>query len=130
MAEKKSLITLIESLEKSFDEILIILKALGNDKRLKIMVTLLTGEKVFDILKKETKLQKTALSNHLAMLIDSSLIEKPDHGKYKLTDDGDLFIRSLESTFIESDIYKKKKSKSMEKRQFSDAFVKDFFQRV
>ncbi len=130
MAEKKSLITIIESLEKSFDSILIVLKAMGNDKRLKIMTTLLTGEKTFDALKKETKLQKTALSNHLAMLIDSELVEKPDHGKYKLTDDGDLFIRSLEGAFTKSDIWKNKKSKTVEKRQFSDAFVKDFFQRA
>ena len=129
MVEEKSLITLIESIDKSFSEMLDILKAMANDKRLKIMATLLTGEKTFDTLKKETDLQKTALSNHLTMLIDCALIEKPDHGKYKLTDDGELFIRTFEGAFNQSNIWKKKKSESVQKRQFSDEFVKDFFQR-
>ena len=63
------------------------------------------------------------------MLIDCALIEKPDHGKYKLTDDGDLFIRTFEGAFTQSNIWKKKKSESVQKRKFSDVFVKDFFQR-
>ena len=89
----------------------------------------MTGEKSFDILKQETDLQKTALSNHLTTLINNSLIEKPDYGKYKITLDGKLFIRALEAVYTKSDIWKKKQTESIQKRQFSDKFVESFFRK-
>lgn len=129
MSEKKTLIELIKSLEESFEDILKIFKAMGNKKRLKILTALLTGKKTFNYLKKETKLQKTALSNHLTILIDSVLIEKPDHGSYQITQDGELFIRMMEETFIKSNIWSKKQTEIIQRRQFSDSFLESFFGR-
>ena len=54
MAEEKPIMELIESLEDSFHEILDIVKAIGNNKRLKILISLLTGEKSFNTLKRNT----------------------------------------------------------------------------
>ncbi len=129
MSDEKPLVEIIESFEQSFEDILSIIKTIGNDKRLKILISLMTGEKVFDILKQETDLQKTALSNHLTTLINNSLIEKPDYGKYKITSDGKLFIRALEAAYTKSDIWKTKQTELIQKRQFSDKFVESFFRK-
>jgi len=127
MFEEKSIIELVSSLENSFQEILSIIKAIGNNKRLKILLTLLTGEKTFENLKKETKLQKTALANHLIKLMKILLIEKPDYGKYKITSDGELFIRAMENAYKYSDIRESKGMEVIQRGQFSKDFVDSFF---
>lgn len=127
MSEQKPLTELIELFEGDFKEILAIIKALGNKKRLRILILLLTGEKSFDMLKKETDLQKTATSNHLTKLMNAHLIEKPDHGMYKISGDGELFMRSIHKAYINSNIWEKKKTELLQRRKFSDKFVKSFF---
>jgi len=129
MIEDKSLIELIESFEKSFKDILKIIKSMGNENRLKILSVLLIGEKTFEQLKNETSLQKTALSNHLTKLINNGLIEKPEHGKYKITTDGNLFLRAVDSAFYKSNIWKQKQTEKLERRQFSEMFIESFFSR-
>jgi len=129
MTEEKAKIELIRSLEDSFEILLNIIKAIGNDKRLKILITLLTGEKTFEILKKETHLQKTALSNHLITLINTGLIEKPEYGKYIITSDGEMFIRAIENTCKKSNIWEQKEIETIQKGQFSETFVESFFGR-
>ncbi len=118
---------LIESLGHSFDDILNIVKAIGNEKRLQILISLLTGAKSFDTLKKETALKKTALSNHLKILLQQGLVEKPEHGKYQPTQDGYLFIRTIEYAYTKSSSWKKKQTKSLQTRQFSDSFIEAVF---
>ncbi len=129
MSEKKTLYGLLTALEVSFGEILRILKTIGNEKRLRILVTLLTGEKTFSDLKQETNLQKTALSNHLTILIKSSLISRPDYNKYQLSSDGDLFLRAVEGAFNKSEIREKIQTEGVQRRQFSDTFIQSFFGR-
>lgn len=123
MLSQKPMIDLIKSIENSFDKILLVLKSMGNEKRLKILVLLLTGEKTFETLKKELGIQKTALSNHLTMLINGSLVEKPNYGVYKLSDDGKLFLQTIEAGYSESNMGRKEKLQSIQKRQFSESFV-------
>ncbi len=127
MPEERSLLKLVESLENSFEDILGIIKSMGNEKRLRILISLLTGERSFIDLKTETELKKTALSNHLTLLINSNLIEKPSMGKYKITHDGELFIRVIENSFKSSNIWEKKEMEALQRRQFSDSFVNSFF---
>jgi predicted transcriptional regulator len=127
MLETKSVTELMNVFEVSFKDILIILKAISNEKRLTILIALLSGEKTFSDLKIETKLKKTALSNHLLKLINAELILKPDHNKYRLTSDGELFIRALEATYDKSDKKEKKETEELQKRQFSDIFIESFF---
>ena len=127
MVGDKTLMELIESLGNSFDDILNIVKAIGNEKRLQILISLLTGAKSFDTLKKETALKKTALSNHLKILLQQGLVEKPEHGKYQPTPDGNLFIRIIEYAYTKSNSSKKKQTKSLQTRQFSDPFIEAIF---
>jgi DNA-binding HxlR family transcriptional regulator len=127
MSSEKPLMELIESLGHSFGDILNIVKAIGNEKRLQILIALLTGAKSFDTLKKETALKKTALSNHLKILLRQGLIKKPEHGKYQPTHDGDLFIRTIEYAYTKSNSWKKNQTKSLQTRQFSDPFIEALF---
>ncbi|MFX1507150.1 MAG: winged helix-turn-helix domain-containing protein [Promethearchaeota archaeon] len=127
MLETKSVTELLNVFEVSFKDILVILKAISNEKRFIILIALLSGEKTFNDLKIETKLKKTALSNHLLKLINAELILKPDHNKYRLTSDGELFIRALEAAYDKSDKKEKKQTEELQKRQFSDIFIESFF---
>jgi predicted transcriptional regulator len=127
MTTEKPVIDLIASLGESFDDMLNIVKAIGNEKRLQILMTLLTGPKSFDALKKETELKKTALSNHLSLLIQQELIVKPEHGKYQPTEDGKLYIQTLEDAYIKSNRWKEKQIKHLQTRQFSDSFIEAIF---
>ena len=129
ISEKKPLIELIESLEEHFEDILTIVKAIGNNKRLSILISLLTGEKTFDTLKREISLQKTALSNHLTILINTNLIEKPEHGKYRISPDGELFIRTIETAYKNSIVWEKKGIELLQRGEFSETFVYSFFGR-
>lgn len=127
MFETKSVTELMNVFEVSFKDILVILKAISNEKRFIILIALLSGEKTFNDLKIETKLKKTALSNHLLKLINAELIFKPDHNKYRLTSDGELFIRVLEAAYDKSDKKEKKDTEELQKRQFSEIFIESFF---
>jgi predicted transcriptional regulator len=72
-------------------------------------------------------LKKSALSNHLTKLVHAGLILKPDHNKYQLTPDGELFIRTLETTYKKSEMREKKGTEVIQSRQFSESFVESFF---
>jgi len=129
MSEEKPLVELIKSLEDSQKDILQIIKAMANEKRLKILIALLTGAKAFEELKEITSLEKTALANHLSQLVESSFIEKPALGLYKITEDGEKFIKILDITYENSNIWKKRKTEILQQRKFSDSFVESFFSR-
>lgn len=129
MIEKITPNELKESLEQSFDDILAIIKAMGNQNRLKILITLLSGEKSFQTLMSETNLQKTALSNHLTLLFKKNLIEKPDYGKYKITQDGVEFIRAIQAVYYQSDTQRKKELEIIQGRKLSETFLESFFKR-
>jgi predicted transcriptional regulator len=125
----KSIYELINVFEVSLDDILVILKAISNEKRLLILIALLTGEKSFTELKTETQLKKTALSNHLTKLITAGLILRPDHNEYQLTSDGALFVRAVESAYTKSEIKEKRTTEALQKRQFSEPFIRSFFRK-
>ena len=127
MSEIRTIYELINAFGISFNDILTILKTMGNDNRLTILITLLTGEKTFNDLKEETQLQKTALSNHISQLIKAALIFRPDYNKYKLTSDGELFLTMIEAAYRKSEIREKQQIEGLQKRQFSETFVKSFF---
>lgn len=127
MSEIKTISELINAFDISFEDIVNILKAISNNKRLTILIMLLTGEKTFNDLKEETGLQKTALSNHLTQLTNATLIFRPKHNKYQLTSDGELFLRAIEAAYKKSDVREKIQIKDLQRRQFSETFVESFF---
>lgn len=129
MSERKTMYELINAFEASFEDILTILKAISNNKRLTILITLISGEKSFNDLKEDTELQKTALSNHLKKLINATLILRADYNRYQLTSDGELFLRAIETAFNKSEIREKIQIKGLQRRQFSKTFIESFFGR-
>jgi len=111
----------------SIEDKTVILRAMGNSNRLTILTALSLGEKTLTDLKEETKLKRTALSNHLTKLIRAGLISKPYYNKYCLTSDGELFYRTFDSAYLKSDFKAKKLLDDPQRGQFSDSFVKSFF---
>ena len=117
---------LSRSIEDSFNEICSILKALGNQKRFKIVLSLLQGLQAFGTLLKVTELQRTALSNHLTQLIDANLIEKVDYGVYKISGDGLEFLKALKKAYYESPTRLLTQFEKIQSRKISDPFLHRF----
>ncbi len=101
-------------------ELLRIIKSIAHKTRLEILIKLLGGITSFQSLLQVTGLQKTALAYHLQNLIDASLIEKPDYGRYELTNEGRAYLRSLYNTFEISSATKK--LKTIQSRPMSEEF--------
>ena len=87
---EKTLNDLLLSYQQNFPQLLKIIEALAHEKRLQILMSLLTGNKSFSDLKKSTQLEKTALASHLKKLLQVRLINKPAYNTYAITD-GKLF---------------------------------------
>jgi len=71
-----------------------LLKLAAHPARIRIMVLLLRGEDEFSILNRQTRLSKTALANHLSLLVEKELVEKTGRGKYCLTADGRELLKA------------------------------------
>ncbi len=117
---------LSSSIEDFFNEICSILKALGNQKRFKILLSLLQGLQAFGTLLRETELRRTALSNHLTQLIDANLIEKVDYGVYKISGDGLEFLKALKKAYYESPTRLLTQFEKIQSRKISDPFLHRF----
>ena len=107
-------------LENIANDLLPIIKSIANKNRLKILITLLGGSTTFKSLLQGTNLEKTGLAHHLQNLLDSSLINKPNYGKYELTDEGRAYLRALYNTYEISSALKK--LKTIQSRPMSDSF--------
>ncbi len=118
---------LLLSYERNFEGIKSILNALSHEKRLQILLSLLTGDKSFRELKKETNLEKTALAHHLNQMIAIQLIQKPAYNTYSLHIDGERFLRIIERAFQHTNLKLTKDKEQMETRQFSAKFADNFF---
>jgi len=127
MSEKKPLLDLLCSLDMIFKELILILKALSNEKRFVVLISLLTGEKTFNELKEETQLKNAALANHLNQLLEAKLMSRPEYNKYFITSDRELFIQTLESSYQKSKIRDIKQNDKIQRGSFSDLFLSSFF---
>ena len=77
----KSTMKLKKFLEKSSDDIIELLRILDHPKRFEILIFLLEGHvSSFSDLLKEFELQKSALANHLSILVDKGLVIKKEKG--------------------------------------------------
>ncbi|WP_455142897.1 GyrI-like domain-containing protein [Candidatus Hodarchaeum mangrovi] len=86
---------------ESLDDMVALLKVVDHSQRLKILTIMLNKEMSFNLLQEATSLQKSALSNHLAILIKRNLIEKIERGEYRLTEDAIALIMSLAQSYLE-----------------------------
>jgi DNA-binding transcriptional ArsR family regulator len=117
---------LIESFKISFSEITTITKALGNEKRVQILVFLLKGPQSYSKIVKELNLKKTAVSNHLTHLRDVKLIKREGNGVYEITGDGLEFIRAIENAYKKSPTRQLEKFEDLQRRGVSTAFLNRF----
>ena len=117
---------IIDSLKQSFSSITSILKSLGNEKRLLILLYLLQGPQSYGSIVEEIKLKKTAVSNHLSHLLNVNLIEKGDYGIYNITGDGMEFIRAIDNAYKKSPTRQMEKFEGLQRRGVSTAFLNRF----
>ncbi len=124
MSEDSSLIKLHESLQRSFNEIMLVLKAFGTPNRLKILITLLEGPKTFQELKEIVEIKRTALSNHIASLKEAELVDKIHHGYYRITQKGIMFLISIDKAYKESKTSAAIEKESAQRKQLLDTFLR------
>ncbi|MFX1257079.1 MAG: ArsR/SmtB family transcription factor [Promethearchaeota archaeon] len=110
------------------EEIVSIMKALGNQTRLKVLSLLLQKKQSFQSLMASTNLKKTALSNHLNKLVNNGLIVRSDHGIYKITSDGKLFVQANVASYKRSD-HRKEQIKSLNGLKMSNIFIQSFLKK-
>lgn len=105
------------------DQLLPILKSLANDKRLIVLISLLNGPQSFQSLMEISALQKTALSNHLTILMDTHLIFKPSYANYDLTSDGEKYLRTMYTTWMQSTVRHNQQLTAQQERPLSRSFL-------
>ena len=114
------------SILDSFSQIIDILKSLGNENRLKILLSLLEKNKSYGTIVKELSLKKTAVSNHLTQLLNTKLIERGDYGIYKITGDGIEILKGIEKAYQQSPSRKIERFQALQRRSVSKSFVNRF----
>ncbi|NPE10001.1 MAG: winged helix-turn-helix transcriptional regulator [Asgard group archaeon] len=123
MSEDNPLINLRESLQRSFNELMQVLKALGTPNRLKILIILLEEPKTFQELIDTVEIKRTALSNHLFSLKDASLVDKIHHGYYRLTQKGLEFLYAIDKAYQESQTSAVLENEVEQRKQLLDTFL-------
>lgn len=123
MDKKSNLNPSQEFLLNSSGEIVSILKTIAHRSRFKILILLLEGPLTFQTLLEETNLKKSALANHLNDLKDKFLVEKVQHGTYKITDDGKNYIKSIETTYRENKAMKRKIKETKQRMELAKSFL-------
>ncbi|MHA2273263.1 MAG: ArsR family transcriptional regulator, partial [Candidatus Hodarchaeales archaeon] len=88
---------------ESVEEITALLRAISHPKRF-LLLGLLLDEPQSDLntLVEKTGLQKSALGNHLGILIEKNLVEKLDRGVYRLTITGEELLQATTQSFLET----------------------------
>ncbi len=102
-------------------------KSVSNENRLLILLKLLEGPQSFQSLLEAIKLKKTALANHLAILIEDNLVQKPGYARYEVTMEGKNILRSLVE--VQKKNLQAEKMRLKESRQMSSHFIKEFFKK-
>jgi DNA gyrase inhibitor GyrI/DNA-binding transcriptional ArsR family regulator len=91
-----------KTLTENMEDIAVILGAIANQRRLKILVSLLAGERPFKALQEGSDLGKTALSHHLNLLVSSGVVNLKARGLYELSRDGRDMLQAVSDSYYES----------------------------
>jgi predicted transcriptional regulator len=100
-----------------------LLKAISSESRLNILSLLLISPREFKDLKKQTELQKSALANHLNLLIDQNLVQKIQHGSYSITRDGKDILVAISEYYRHSLMYNKGLSTDQDTFNIAQSFL-------
>lgn len=98
-------------------------KVISSSKRLDILVGLIDDAKAFQQIKTHTGLEKSALSNHLKILIDQGLVEKRHHGIYNISFQGYQLIVKLDDLIDETVEYMRNEAELEIRKKFTDNFL-------
>ena len=95
-----------------------ILRTLGHPKRIEILSLLYGSRQEYSVILRKIGISRTALANHLNLLVEAGLIERKERGSYSLTKDGHSFYGSTTRTYSES------KARSMlERKQILETYA-------
>ncbi len=86
-------------------DLAIVLGALANEKRLRVLSALLIRPRLFSELRELTRLGKTALSHHLGLLVKAGVIKQTGRGRYEITIDGQALLTSISKSYLDSNRY-------------------------
>ncbi len=96
-----------------------LLKLAAHPARIHIMTLLLRGEHEFSGLMQQTRLSKTALANHLRLLVEKELVEKTGRGEYCLTTDGRELLRAAAITY-RSSVHRQEAMRELLARRYTE----------
>ena len=96
--EKPSYDLLLESSNNAAE----LLKLAAHPARIEIFALLLGGERGFSGLTQRAGLSKTALANHLSLLVENELVVKAGRGEYCLTADGQELVNAVAIAYRDS----------------------------
>ena len=86
-------------------DLALVLGALANEQRLRVLSALLVRPRLFSELRELTLLKKTALSHHLGLLVKADVIRQQGRGQYEISSDGLAMLTAISSIYLESDRY-------------------------
>lgn len=97
-----------EILAESNEDIIQVIGSLANEKRLQLVHMLIIDQRDFGEMQEATDLSKTALVHHLNKLVEGGIVEKVDHGRYEISQDGLNLITSIVDRYSRSERRKRK----------------------
>jgi DNA-binding HxlR family transcriptional regulator len=97
-----------------------LLKLAAHPSRIHIMVLLLRGEHEFSRLMQQARLSKTALANHLSLLVEKELVEKTGRGEYCLTTDGRELLKAA-AVMFKSSVQRQEAMRELLARRYTEA---------
>ncbi|MHA1136064.1 MAG: ArsR/SmtB family transcription factor [Candidatus Thorarchaeota archaeon] len=82
-----------------------ILRTMGHPKRIEVLSFLSKSNREYSTILRQLRISRTALANHLNLLVESGLIKRMERGSYSLTKDGRSFYTTLMQTYLDSQAY-------------------------
>ncbi len=110
-----------EILKRSPEQLADYFKTVAHPARVKILSTLLEGERGLGELVEGVGLSKNAVVNHLAILTESRLVERVSRGEYRLTVDGRDVITSAAMVYMESAV-RERRQREMVNRAYTEGW--------
>lgn len=79
-----------------------IIKSIGHRRRVEILSYLAKDEHEYSWILRMSGISKTALANHLNILIENGLIQRLERGSYRITPDGVAILRAITTAYANS----------------------------
>ncbi len=95
-----------------------ILRTLGHPKRIEILTLLHKSQLEYSAILRNIGISRTALANHLNLLVETGMIQRMERGSYSLSEDGHSFYNSMTHTYFES-----KTRTQLERKQLLETYA-------